>query len=171
MRLWLGRQGLIPDRLKSEPVEQIVAVLQPKPGELGIELAAGSLANRAIGGIDAADLVIDLRDVDHVNKTRDGRKLVLVGQPGEHLAIPAGVSVPQGLGDPRRGAQSLRQPDGHCAGSQWRATRVTATRIISGPSAKSTSESHLRTLTSSPAPIRLWIATAPVHPTWYSRAR
>src|SRR5258707_890574 len=53
MRLWLGRQGLIPDRLKSEPVEQIVAVLQPKPGKLGIELAAGSLANRAIGGIDA----------------------------------------------------------------------------------------------------------------------
>src|SRR5260370_34974526 len=110
MRLWLGRRGLIPHRLKSEPVEQIVAVLQPKPGKLRIELAAGSLANRAIGGIDAAALVIDLRDVDHVNKTGDGRKLVLTGEPGERLPIPACVSVPQGRRDPRRGAQSLPPP-------------------------------------------------------------
>ena len=54
---------------------------------------------------------------------------------------------------------------------QCRAIRVTTTRIIAGRFAKSTSESQRRTLTSSPAPIRLWIETAPVQPTWYSSAR
>jgi len=56
-------------------------------------------------------------------------------------------------------------PVAHWRGPHSRAMRVITIRISSGRLAKSASDSHLRTPTSSPAPIRLWIETAPVQPT------
>src|SRR5207248_249167 len=97
VRLGLSRQGLVPNRLLPEPVEDLMAVLQPEPRELWVELATAPIPNGGVGGFDAARSVVGLRDVDQVNQTAEGGQLVPVGEVGEDLAVPTSIGVSQCL--------------------------------------------------------------------------
>src|SRR5207244_4357931 len=101
MWLRLCAQCLIPHGLPWQRAQEIVAVLQPKPCQLRVELGPAALPHDRIRDVDSTDLVVCLGYVDQVHKASGRRQTFTARQRRKDLAVPSSVRMPQRLGNAR----------------------------------------------------------------------
>jgi hypothetical protein len=180
LRVRLGGQHLLPDRLAGQGRQDLGAVVHSEPGQLRVELGSAATSYHGIRRLGSPGLVVDLCHVGQVHDPRQQRERLALRQRGEDLAVPAREGLVQCGRDGGAGAEPLGKPRRHladarrgaCEGGLVRAHEgqerpraratgpapspdfVTAIRINSGLLAKSASPIQCRTLTSSPARTR-----------------